>query len=62
MSPLLDKLLRAGEGRQIRQLEKIAKEVAEFESEISALSDADLRAQTTKLKSAFATRSFRNSS
>ena len=30
MSALLDKLLRAGEGRQIRQLEKIAKEVAEF--------------------------------
>jgi preprotein translocase subunit SecA len=45
--------LRAGEGRQIRQLEKIAKEVAELESGISALSDADLRAQTTKLKSAF---------
>jgi preprotein translocase subunit SecA len=54
VSPLLDKLLRAGEGRQIRQLEKIAKEVAELESEISALSDADLRAQTSKLKSAFA--------
>ena len=53
MSPLLDKILRAGEGRQIRQLEKIAKEVAELESGISALSDADLRAQTTKLKSAF---------
>jgi preprotein translocase subunit SecA len=53
VSPLLDKILRAGEGRQIRQLEKIAKEVAELESGISALSDADLRAQTTKLKSAF---------
>ena len=54
MSPLLDKLLRAGEGRQIRQLEKIAKGVAELESEISALSDADLRAQTTKFKNASA--------
>ena len=53
MSQLLDKLLRAGEGRQLRQLEKIAKEVAELEGAISALSDADLRAQTTKLKSAF---------
>ncbi len=50
MSPLLDKILRAGEGRHIRQLEKIAKEVLEFEPEISALSDAELRAQTTKLK------------
>ncbi|CAN2242661.1 SecA Preprotein translocase subunit SecA (ATPase, RNA helicase) [actinobacterium SCGC AAA044-D11] len=53
MSQLLDKILRAGEGRQLRQLEKIAKEVAELEGAISALSDADLRAQTTKLKSAF---------
>ena len=50
MSPLLDKLLRAGEGRHIRQLEKMAKEVLAFEPEISALSDADLRSQTTKLK------------
>ncbi len=50
MSPLLDKILRAGEGRHIRQLEKIAKEVLGFEPEISALSDAELRAQTTKLK------------
>ena len=54
MSALLDKFLRAGEGRQIRQLEKIAKEVAELETKVSALSDADLRAQTTILKSAFA--------
>jgi len=54
VSALLDKFLRAGEGRQIRQLEKIAKEVAELETQVSALSDADLRAQTTKLKSAFA--------
>ena len=54
MSALLDKFLRAGEGRQIRQLEKIAKEVAELETQISALSDADLRAQTTKLKGALA--------
>jgi len=50
VSPLLDKILRAGEGRHIRQLEKIAKDVLTFEPEISALSDADLRSQTTKLK------------
>ncbi len=50
MSPLLDKILRAGEGRHIRQLEKIAKEVLAFEPEISALSDADLRNQTNKLR------------
>ena len=50
VSPLLDKILRAGEGRHIRQLEKIAKDVLTFEPQISALSDSDLRAQTTKLK------------
>ena len=50
MSPLLDKILRAGEGRHIRQLEKIAKDVLAFEPQVSALSDADLRGQTKKLK------------
>ena len=50
MSPLLDKILRAGEGRHIRQLEKIAKDVLAFEPEISALDDVQLRAQTIKLK------------
>ena len=50
MSPLLDKILRAGEGRHIRQLEKIAKEVLEFEPQISALSDAELRGQTQKFR------------
>ena len=54
MSALLDKILRAGEGRHIRQLEKIAKEVLVFEPEISALSDSDLRSQTTKLKALLA--------
>jgi preprotein translocase subunit SecA len=48
---LLDKILRAGEGRQLRQLEKIAEEVNSFESKISALSDDELRDQTQKLKS-----------
>ena len=47
---LLDKILRAGEGRQIRQLEKIAQEVNSFESKISALSDEDLRNQTEKFR------------
>jgi preprotein translocase subunit SecA len=50
VSPLLDKLLRAGEGRHIRQLEKIAKEVLEFEPQISVLSDVDLRGQTEKFR------------
>ena len=47
---LLDKILRAGEGRQVRQLEKIAEEVNSFEPKISVLSDEQLKAQTSKLK------------
>ena len=50
MSPLLDKILRAGEGRHIRQLEKIARDVLALEPEISALDDVQLRAQTMKLR------------
>lgn len=50
MSPLLDKILRAGEGRHIRQLEKIAESVNSFEGKISELSDADLRGQTQKFR------------
>ena len=42
--------MRAGEGRHIRQLEKIAKEVLEFEPQISVLSDVDLRGQTEKFR------------
>jgi preprotein translocase subunit SecA len=51
---LLDKILRAGEGRQVRQLEKIAQEVNAFESKISPLSDDELRGQTEKLKAELA--------
>ena len=50
----LDKILRAGEGRHIRQLEKIAAEVGGFEPAVSALSDNDLRAQTEKFRAQLA--------
>ncbi len=50
MSQLIDRILRAGEGRHIRQLEKIAKEVLIFESEVSALTDEQLRGQTIKFR------------
>ena len=47
---VLDKILRAGEGRAIRQLEKLSIQVNEFESSVSALSDLDLRNQTVKFR------------
>ena len=47
---LLDKILRAGEGRQVRRLEKIASQVNTFESKISALTDEQLRQKTSEFK------------
>ena len=54
MVAILDKILRAGEGRQLRQLEKLAAEVNSFEAAITALSDSDLRAQTDKFRARLA--------
>ncbi len=47
---LLDKILRAGEGRAIRNLEKIAAEVNAWEPAISAMSDLDLQILTANFK------------
>ena len=47
---LLDKLLRAGEGRAVRELEKIAQQVNKFESSISTLDDSALRGKTDEFK------------
>lgn len=47
---LLDKLLRAGEGKAVRELEKIAQKVNKFESSISALDDSALRGKTDEFK------------
>ena len=51
---VLDKILRAGEGRAIRNLEKIAQEVNSWESKVLALSDEELRAQTAKFRDRYA--------
>jgi preprotein translocase subunit SecA len=50
---LLDKILRAGEGRQVRKLEKIAGQVNSFEGQVSALSDEALRNKTIEFKNRF---------
>ena len=47
---LLDKILRAGEGKAVKQLAKIAQEVNKFESQISALDDDGLRNKTSVFK------------
>jgi preprotein translocase subunit SecA len=50
MPAFFDRMLRAGEGRQLRELEKLVKLVNAQEDRISALSDEDLRNQTSIFK------------
>ena len=47
---VLDKILRAGEGRAVRNLEKIAALVNEWEPRVAPLTDDELRAQTQKFR------------
>ena len=47
---LLDKILRAGEGRAIKELAKISVQVNKFEQEISSLDDQSLRGKTDIFK------------
>ena len=50
MPAFLDRILRAGEGRTIRELGKIVTTINSHEAEISALSDEALRGMTAKFK------------
>ena len=51
---ILDRILRAGEGRILKELAKIAEEVNSFEPVISALSDSELQAKTPEFKNRLA--------
>ena len=51
---ILDRILRAGEGRILKELAKIAEAVNAFEPKISALSDAELQAKTPEFKNRIA--------
>ena len=53
MPAFVDRILRAGEGRIIKELTKIAATVAAQEPRISALSDEELRAQTDIFKARY---------
>jgi preprotein translocase subunit SecA len=46
----VDKVLRFGEGKKLKQLEAAVAKVAALESDISSLSDAALRAKTDEFK------------
>jgi len=47
---ILDKILRIGEGKIIRQLEAITRAVNAIEDDFVAMSDEELRAQTDLFK------------
>ncbi len=49
--PVLDKILRAGEGRKAKELQKVVDAVNDCSDEMAALSDVDLRAKTEAFRS-----------
>ena len=50
MVAILDKILRAGEGRALKQLLRIADAVNQHESTFAAMSDSELRDMTVKFR------------
>ncbi|WP_433464424.1 preprotein translocase subunit SecA [Spirillospora sp. CA-128828] len=54
MPPVIDKILRAGEGKILRKLKKLADQVNSIEEDYLEMSDAELREQTEKFKEQFA--------
>ena len=54
MSKLLDRIMRAGEGKILRDLSKVVEKVNGFESSIAPLSDDALRAKTDEFKARLA--------
>ncbi|HLS40937.1 MAG TPA: preprotein translocase subunit SecA [Ornithinicoccus sp.] len=54
MPKLFEKILRAGEGRTLRRLEAIARQVNALEPDFEALTDAELREETDKFRARLA--------
>ncbi len=54
MPAIIDRVLRAGEGKIVRRLQRIAQQVNSIEEDYEALSDAELRALTTDFKQRYA--------
>ena len=53
MPPVIDKILRAGEGKILRKLKKLADQVNSIEDDYLEMSDAELREQTEKFREEF---------
>src|SRR5215472_16701908 len=51
---ILDKILRAGEGKILRQLKRISEQINSVEEDFVAMSDAELRAMTDEFRQRYA--------
>ncbi|HSS10382.1 MAG TPA: preprotein translocase subunit SecA, partial [Acidimicrobiales bacterium] len=54
VAPIIDSVLRAGEGRILRKLKRIAEQVNSIEDDFVAMSDIELRAMTDELRQRYA--------
>jgi len=54
VAPIIDSVLRAGEGRLLRKLKRISEQINSIEDEFVAMSDADLRGLTDEFKQRYA--------
>src|ERR1700741_909060 len=52
--PIIDNVLRAGEGKILRKLKRISEQINSIEDEFVAMSDADLRGLTDEFKQRYA--------
>ena len=54
MPAIIDKVLRAGEGKILRKLQRIVDQVNSIEEDYEALTDAELRALTDEFRERYA--------
>ena len=54
MPPILDSVLRVGEGRILRKLKRISEQINSIEDDFVAMSDAELRAMTDEFRQRYA--------
>ncbi len=54
MPPIIDSVLRAGEGRILRKLKRISEQINSIESDFVSMSDAELRALTDEFRQRYA--------
>src|SRR5690349_1228763 len=52
--PIIDSVLRAGEGRLLRKLKRISEQINSIEDDFIAMSDAELRAMTDEFRQRYA--------